>query len=199
MRSSLAFVAAFASFVAAALKPSLIHLDDIPEFTTILIEVPGLTAQPINFNPTAAASFVAAQVTPDPVTQRRRGLEVHAACSPERSISNTYNVKPASVSGFQSDLNAAAAAQVSSALSGYRSTLRNSQNAAVAYGYLGYTQITSYNPTTCATKCNFMTACVGFKICKLYIQSGTSWQLTDRLNSLRGGPLFSYLAKAAGA
>ncbi|KAH0001887.1 uridine permease-like protein Fui1, partial [Aureobasidium melanogenum] len=75
---------ALAVLAAAAPRPQLIPLDEIPDYTPTVTMVPGLTAQVVTYDPTAAISAAAADVTDDPLLQEKRDLlQARAACNPQ--------------------------------------------------------------------------------------------------------------------
>lgn len=163
----LAVVAGLASAAPQVEKRQFIDfaavVDDLVPTVT---ETPGLKTQTVHYDPTAAISSAAAEVSQDPLPQKKRGLEARSACDPEPTIANTYNLDVSSPSAFQNDPNAAAAANAASIPSGYTRNFKALTSTVVGYGYLGYQQINSYDPQQCATRCNALSGCLGFNLCE---------------------------------
>lgn len=163
----LAAVAGLASAAPQLEKRQYIDYEAVvDDYVPTITEVPGLKTQTVHYDPTAAISSAAAEVTEDPLPQKKRDLEVRSACDPEPTIANTYNIDVSSPSAFQNDPNAAAAANAAAIPSGYSRNFKALTNTVVGYGYLGYQQISSYDPQQCATRCTALAGCLGFNLCK---------------------------------
>ncbi|THV78875.1 hypothetical protein D6D29_07325 [Aureobasidium pullulans] len=164
LNKALAF-SALAALAAAAPRPQLINLDEIPDYTPTVTMVPGLTAQVVTYDPTAAISAAAADVTDSPLLQEKRDLlQARAACAAQPTMANVYNIDVSSASAFRADTIAAGKANNAVTPSGYALNFQNSGKASSAYGYLGYQTVPSYDPSICANKCNSITGCLAFNI-----------------------------------
>lgn len=76
---------------------------------------------------------------------------------------------PDTPSAFQSNTAYSNAANNAATPPGYVQTFVNqagSTQAGQAYAYLGFTSISSYDPAVCASRCNAMSGCQSFNICK---------------------------------
>lgn len=180
MRSCL-LLAAIAGLASAAPQPEKRQYIDyeavVADFVTTVTETPGLKTQTVHYDPTAAISSAAADTTEDPLSQKKRNLQVRSACDPEPTIANTYNIDSSSPSNFQNDPNAAAAANGAATPSGYSQSFKGLTSTVIGYGYLGYQQISSYDPSQCATRCRALAGCLGFNLCKSPICFGGMWHL----------------------
>ncbi|KAK4498185.1 hypothetical protein PRZ48_010842 [Zasmidium cellare] len=136
----------------------------VDDLVPTVTEVPGLKTQTVHYDPTAAISSAAAEATEEPLSQKKRELETRDACDPEPTIANTYNIDVSSPSAFQNDPNAAAAANAAAIPSGYTRNFKALTNTVIGYGYLGYQQISSYDPQQCATRCTALAGCLGFNL-----------------------------------
>jgi hypothetical protein len=164
LRKAIIF-SAMAALSGAAPHPQLIPLDEIPDYTPTVTMVPGLTAQVITYDPTAAISAAAADVTDDPLLQKKRDLlQARAACNAQPTMANVYGIDVSSAAAFRADTIAAGKANNAVTPSGYSLSFQNSLKASSAYGYLGYQTVSSYDPSICASKCNSVTGCLAFNI-----------------------------------
>lgn len=154
-----------AALTVAAPHPQMIPFDEIPDYTPTVTMVPGLTAQVITYDPTAAISAAAADVTDDPLLQEKRDLlQARAACNPQPTMANVYGIDVSSAAAFRADTIAAGKANNAVTPSGYSLSFQNSLKASSAYGYLGYQTVSSYDPSICAKKCDSTTGCLAFNI-----------------------------------
>ncbi|TKA23705.1 hypothetical protein B0A50_06541 [Salinomyces thailandicus] len=71
---------------------------------------------------------------------------------------------PDTVSAFLSYSAFGAAATGAPTPSGYSRTFQNLQGSNNAYGYMGYTTLTSYDTQQCASRCDAITGCVAINI-----------------------------------
>lgn len=154
-----------AALTAAAPRPQMIPFDEIPDYTPTVTMEPGLTAQVVTYDPTAAISAAAADVTDDPLLQEKRDLlQARAACNPQPTMANVYGIDVSSAAAFRADTIAAGKANNAVTPSGYSLSFQNSLKASSAYGYLGYQTVSSYDPSICARKCDSTTGCLAFNI-----------------------------------
>jgi len=179
-----------AALVAAAPTPQEIDFDAVaaaPDPTYTI--VPGLRDQDVAYNPTSAVSAAVADITANPlpvdvdtevpvdidtpdVTKRNVApIVARAACTPEPTSPNTYNVDLSSAANFRADGNIATKAKTAVTPSGYYSTFKNLQAASSANGYLGYSVVAAYDPSLCAAKCDKKTGCIAFNICSFFFPS----------------------------
>lgn len=166
---SLILTSTFAALALAAPRPQDIDfagVDRTPDPTYTI--VPGLASIIVPYNPAAAIASAAAQVTAvsSPKKRSNAPLAARAACDPEPTSANTYNVDLSSPDAFRNDAHIASAASSASVPSGYSQGFSNLKVANQANGYLGYTIIPSYNPATCASECSSIAGCLAFNICK---------------------------------
>lgn len=129
------------------------------------------TAQTVSYNPTAAASSIAAQIQSgaspskrdQPVIEKRQ-----TACTPLPSGSGP-TVSPDTVEAFESYPPFAQAAQNAVTPAGYTNTFTNLNCSNNAWGYMGFQDISSYDVSGCAALCDSTTGCIAFNICNYRI------------------------------
>lgn len=167
MRSSILSLSTLTFLAAAAPHPQDIAFDEIPSYTVESIPL-DLASQVVPYNPTSAIVAAAADVTANPLPQRRglETLKARAACEPQPISSNTYNVDLSSADTFRSDGNIASAANSAPNPSGYYRSFQNLKRATSAYAYLGFNTVASYNPALCSARCTTIAGCISFNICK---------------------------------
>lgn len=166
-------VLALAALVAAnpVPEPQLINLASVaaqgaPPQPTITI---GATRVVVTFDPTKAASSVAASITAEPVTAAKRDLTYEvlgrrqADCA---SLASGYGpvVSPDSPSAFTANTAMAAAASSAPIPKGYVQTFQNLQASNNANGYLGYTTMKTYDTQACASMCDVMNGCAAVNV-----------------------------------
>ncbi|RDW56507.1 hypothetical protein BP5796_13148 [Coleophoma crateriformis] len=138
-------------------------VDDTPDPTLASIAI-GPTAEVVSYN--LAAATASATVNPQAAIDRaaeKRDLSARAACDPNPTGAG-FVPSPDSASAFLAAPTFAAIASAAPTPSGYTNTFTNLQGSVNAYGYLGYTTLTSYDTGKCATKCNAITGCVGINV-----------------------------------
>lgn len=112
---------------------------------------------------------VTESVNEDPPTQTAAatgtGLKKRAACDPQPTGAGLIP-SPDTVSAFLAYSAYASAASAALTPSGYVNTFTNLQASNNAYGYLGYTALSSYDSNLCASKCNAIKGCSAFNLCK---------------------------------
>ncbi|KAI4728672.1 hypothetical protein E4T49_03498 [Aureobasidium sp. EXF-10728] len=171
MRYSLA-VPAFAALAAALPAPQLIDLDmviaqpDISYTTTassVTYDATSIAAQATD-DITSVSVDVSAIATATPLAIEKRG-----ACAPQPTgVTGAYG-PPAqasddTVAAFVANTAFAAAASSAPVPSGYSNTFTNLNASNNAYGYMGYTTLTSYDTEKCASKCNAINGCMSFNL-----------------------------------
>ncbi|RDW58609.1 hypothetical protein BP6252_13085 [Coleophoma cylindrospora] len=167
MRAALVLQALVACAAATPLVPrqdiDFNLVDDTPDPAPASIAI-GPTAEVVTYNLAEAT----ASATVDPVgavesAAAKRGLSGRAACDPQPTGAG-FVPSPDSASAFLAAPTFAALASAAPTPSGYTNTFTNLQGSVNAYGYLGYTTLTTYDTAKCATKCNAITGCVGINV-----------------------------------
>ncbi|KAM0716755.1 hypothetical protein Q7P37_008200 [Cladosporium fusiforme] len=89
-----------------------------------------------------------------------------AACAPQPTISNTYNVNVDTAEKFRADTTIASVANNANPTpSGYFQNFKNLKGANSAMNYLGYTVVNNgYDVDFCAAKCDAQSGCLAFNI-----------------------------------
>lgn len=174
MRYSLA-VPAFAALAAALPAPQLIDLDmvaaqpDISYTTTassVTYDATSIAAQATD-DITSVSVDVTAIATQTPLAV----IEKRGACAPQPTgVAGVYappaNADDDTVAAFAANTAFAAAASSAPVPAGYTNTFTNLNGSNNAYGYLGYTTLSSYDSEKCASKCNAINGCMSFNLCK---------------------------------
>ncbi|KAI1260411.1 hypothetical protein F5Y18DRAFT_257260 [Xylariaceae sp. FL1019] len=133
-------------------------LDDTPDPVTASIPV-GPTAATQTYN-LAAATQSAISV---PLVEKRE-LNKRGNCTAEPAGAGPVP-SPDTVEAFLAFSDLSSAANDAAVPSGYVSTFTDLQASSSAYGYLGFTNLDSYDPAACAAKCNSIgDACSGINI-----------------------------------
>jgi hypothetical protein len=172
MRYSLA-VPAFAALAAALPAPQLIDLDMVAAQPNISYTT---TASSVTYDVTSIAAQATDDITSISVdlsaiaTQSvLTAIEKRAACAAQPTgVSGAY-AAPAeptddTVSAFASNTAFAAAASSAPIPAGYSNTFTNLNASNNAYGYMGYTTLSSYDTIKCASKCNAINGCMSFNL-----------------------------------
>lgn len=159
-------------------------VDDSPDPPRPTIAV-GPTAQTVTYNLASATTFAATEAlaTPDSTStadSEKRDLEKRAACATQPTGAGPVP-SPDTASAFLAYPSFASIASAAPTPSGYSKTFTNLQGSSNAYGYLGYTTLSSYDTAKCAAKCNAINKCVGINICK---KSKSPMLLDDALTRL---------------
>ncbi|KAH0348540.1 glycoside hydrolase, partial [Aureobasidium melanogenum] len=172
MRYSLA-VPAFAALAAALPAPQQIDLDmviaqpNISYTTTassVTIDVTSIVAQ-ATADITSVSVDISAIATQTPLAV----IEKRSACAPQPTgVTGDYapptNTADDTVAAFAANTAFAAAALSAPTPSGYSNTFTNLNASNNAYGYLGYTTLSSYDTQKCASKCNAINGCMSFNL-----------------------------------
>lgn len=90
----------------------------------------------------------------------KRELAPRAACDPQATIPNVYNVDVSSYSKFKNDATIASVASSATAPLGYFEAFKNLKGANSAYAYLGYSVVKTYDVNACAKKCTAKAGCL---------------------------------------
>jgi len=163
-------------------------INDLPPIPAVSIPV-GVAAAIVTVNEASAIAQVVALATKAPLTDawdgavsapaetgivtasalvKPRAATQTAVCSggsPQPQGSGPAS-SPDTPAGFQANPAYGSAAKSAATPTGYVQTFSNLIGSTQAYGYLGFTSITSYNPSTCATQCSSINGCQSFNICK---------------------------------
>jgi hypothetical protein len=128
----------------------------------------GAQPQAATYNPDAAASSAAAEISEDPLPQvsepaKQEVNKRNNPCSPQPTGSGPVP-SPDTASSFLSYAPFAAAASSAPVPSGYRNTFTNLKASNSAYGYMGNSVLSSYSSTDCAAECNNRVGCSAFNI-----------------------------------
>ena len=137
-----------------------------PTFT----EDVGAIAQTVSYNPTTVFSAAIEQITATQtddagVSATDEAVEKRAAvsCAPQPSGYGPVP-RPDSASAFLSYSAFASAASAAPVPSGYVQEFVNAKASNNAYGYMGYTTLTSYDVKACAAKCDAINGCISVNI-----------------------------------
>jgi len=91
-----------------------------------------------------------------------------AACDPQPTLTNRYNVNLANASTFRADPNIASVANnANPAPTGYFQSFKNLQGASSAMNYLGFVNVNTtkgYDVDFCAARCNAKAGCLAFNV-----------------------------------
>lgn len=161
-------------------------VDDLPPPPSVSIAV-GVASQVVTVNEASAVASVAALATNSPLTDALDGVVIPPAgvgivssaallkraanattCTggtPQPTGSGPVST-PDTPAGFQANAAYGSAASSAATPSGFTKSFTNLNGATSAYAYLGFTSLSAYNPTTCASQCNTMVGCQAFNICK---------------------------------
>ena len=93
-----------------------------------------------------------------------------SACQPQPTIANYYKVKLDTPNNFIADKAIIDTAVKAVTPKGYDQVYSNLKSASNSYLYLGYEVLDragGYNPDFCAARCNSISGCAAFNICKL--------------------------------
>lgn len=160
MRSTFV-ISAFAAVVAAlpAPAPQEINLDlfvNIP--TPTVIQATGTPDKIVTYDTKAilasatAASSISVAVSD--AASSTANIAKRSACGPEPSGYGPVTTNPKDdAASFLANPVYANTANSAAVPAGYVQTFKNLNASSSAYGYLGFTNLQSYNPQTCATKC----------------------------------------------
>ncbi|GME43160.1 carbohydrate-binding-like protein [Neofusicoccum parvum] len=130
---------------------------------TPLTVFPAVSTAAIN----AAGEDDSAPTATATVVKRGSGspVEKRAACDPQATIANYYNVDVSSYDNFKDSSIIAGVANGASTPSGYFNNFKNLKAANSAYAYMGYmVSQNGYDVDTCAQKCTDMEGCLSFNI-----------------------------------
>ncbi|THX17621.1 glycoside hydrolase [Aureobasidium pullulans] len=168
---STAAALAFATPVPQQLDLSMADAIPTPENVTLPSDV---SSQTVEFDIDAALEDAIVAVltddntidvsdsTADPINGTTP-IQKRAACSTV-ALGSGPTPSPDTAADFLKLASISTAANGASAPSGYTESFKNVKAAANAYGYLGFTTLTSYNVQTCADKCDKINGCNSINI-----------------------------------
>ncbi|KAI5203542.1 hypothetical protein E4T38_05123 [Aureobasidium subglaciale] len=166
---SFAVAAAFAALAVANPLPQEIDwaaVDALAPIPTVTIPIVDISAQAstVAYEPSAAATSVAAEVKASGV-DTTTGLKARAAvtCKPQPTGAGKVP-SPDTPDAFLAFSEFSDTAQSASTPAGYYNTFTDLKASNNAYGYMGYTVLSEYSTTTCASKCDAISGCAAFNI-----------------------------------
>lgn len=137
--------------------------------------VPATTTPPIGagattviYNSATAISSAAAEVSANPVTEKRSvenrvPLSKRGSCGVQPAGAGPVPV-PDTPDAFLADAGFSSAANNAQTPSGFVQQFKNLTGSNSAYAYMGYTALSSYSAQTCADKCKAISGCNAFNI-----------------------------------
>jgi hypothetical protein len=124
--------------------PTIIQATGVP--TIVTYDTKALLASATAASSISVAITDAASSTPSIVKR--------AVCSPQPSGYGPVTTNPKDdAASFAANAVYANAANAAAVPAGYAQTFKNLNASSSAYGYMGFSYLTEYNPQTCATKC----------------------------------------------
>jgi hypothetical protein len=125
------------------------------------------TAQTVSYNPTAAASSIAAQIESggNPSKRDLPALEKRQSACSSLPAGSGPSVSPDTPQAFQLYAPFQEAALTAVTPVGYTNTFTDLNCSSNAYGYMGFQDISSYDVSGCATLCDDTAGCSAFNIC----------------------------------
>ena len=172
MKTITAVLAAFV--VATAASPLVARqdidfdlVDDTPNPSTVSIPLEA-TSQSVSYDlaeATAEATASPLSVDASPTGAQKRGpaIAARAACDPQPTGSGQHP-SPDTAEAFLGYGTFANVAFGAVTPSGYSNTFKNLHASSSAYGYMGMTTLSSYDPSQCAAYCDNIDGCFGINI-----------------------------------
>lgn len=144
-----------------------INFDAVDKIVVVPISTnPTVTATTVIYNPASAASSVAAGVTASPVANARRSVldkrDGDCAAQPLGAGPVPGNDTAAAFAAYPVFASSASAAPVPT---GYTNTFTNLNASNNAYGYMGYTNLDTYDSNLCASQCSAIVGCMAVNLC----------------------------------
>jgi hypothetical protein len=118
----------------------------------------------------AQASISAAMIADASEHTVEKRATSSSSCLPQPSGID-HNSSEDTAQGFLSDSYYKNVAGSASRPTGYTNTFSNLNAASNAYGYLGYSILHQYDVEACAAKCNRVSVCQAFNICKQVVST----------------------------
>jgi hypothetical protein len=142
----------------AAEDPVLVTVTAGTPETTVAYNLASATAQAVEDGAELDKRTNVA-VVPSPLF----ALEKRAACDPQRA-GHGPSVSPDTPEAFLALSEFKSTAEGATVPTGYKQTFKNLKASNSAYGYMGYTELESYDTGLCASKCDAITGCSGINI-----------------------------------
>ncbi|KFY40340.1 hypothetical protein V495_05477 [Pseudogymnoascus sp. VKM F-4514 (FW-929)] len=136
-------------------------VDAAPDPTPASIAI-GPTAQSVTYDLAAATESAGVPLVVDTPVQKRK-LVGRTACSAQPAGAGPIP-SPDTDSAFLAYASFASSASGAPTPPGYTNTFTNLQASVNAYGYMGYTTLSTYDTSQCATQCSQIHGCYGFNI-----------------------------------
>jgi hypothetical protein len=102
--------------------------------------------------------------TPTPTANDKRDIVARAACTALPTGIASYALSADTASDFRANGSWASIASQAPVPSGYVNTVVNAAGANSGYGYLGYSNLASYDTNACAAKCSKTVGCMAFNV-----------------------------------
>jgi hypothetical protein len=136
-----------------------VAVSDVLEGTAIVSKRDEASSSSYDVN---AAMWVTA--TPTPTANDKRDIVVRAACTALPTGIASYALSADTASDFRANGSWASIASQAPVPSGYVNTVVNAAGANSGYGYLGYSNLASYDTNACAAKCSKTVGCMAFNV-----------------------------------
>jgi len=163
MRFTLAVLPVLAALVAAAPQPQVINFAAVAAAPPPTVTGPpvGVSNQTNVYNSNAAQSSASSSVADNSTSVSKRGVTDDCAPQPDGYGPTPF---PNTVSGFENYPPFDAAAFIAMAPFGYSRSFVDYNGSMTGAGYLGLYTLNSYSVSTCASKCNSVSGCLGFNL-----------------------------------
>jgi hypothetical protein len=136
-----------------------VAVSDVLEGTAIVSKRDEASSSSYDVN---AAMWVTA--TPTPTANDKRDIVARAACTALPTGIASYALSADTASDFRANGSWASIASQAPVPSGYVNTVVNAAGANSGYGYLGYSNLASYDTNACAAKCSKTVGCMAFNV-----------------------------------
>lgn len=126
------------------------------------------TAQTVPYNPTSAASSIAAEITSGGSSKREISTpekRQDTSCAPQPLGSGPVPAND-TAAAFECDPDFANYALNATTPAGYTATYINLNCSSNAYGYMGFQNLDVYDVEQCSALCDSTTGCMAFNICE---------------------------------
>jgi len=167
---------------APAPAPQVLDFSDVIEVEVVPTAVSYAPVPTIlSMNPTSLASAAAAEITSDPLTLKSTDAIATATPLAKRDVPSSCSGRlvqpvgagpvsnPDTAAGFLANDYYVTTAQNAGTPANYVKvfTALNAENQ--AYGYMGYSLLSSYDTSACANQCNQITGCSSFNIGSIHL------------------------------
>jgi hypothetical protein len=137
-------------------------LEDTPTPSSVSIPLE-LTSQAVTYDVAGATATATRIPLPVQTAAASNTLKARNACDPQASGAGPVP-SPDTASAFLAYPSLRSIASAAPVPTGYTQTFSNLNGSSSAYGYMGFTTLTSYDTDQCAAKCDKITGCVGINI-----------------------------------